>query len=133
MTRMRVRFSGHPDDWPEDEYEEYVAERRARKEREAEKAAREALWAPDTIDVRNAYALDGSDGRGADEALVASNVMAFDRWLGRLLTNAYFLGAEALSDQNAEDRFDGSNTPEFDSLYEEGITYADWKERVNGS
>lgn len=126
MVRMRIRFSGHPDDWPEDEWAEYILERRAREEAAAAKAA---LYIPTTADVRGAWHAwsDGQDDSHPEKPTWSRE--EFERWLGQTLTDAYYQGAEALSDQNAEDRFDGSNTPEFDSPYEEGLSYKDWLAR----
>jgi hypothetical protein len=116
MPRTVDRFSGHPDDWPDDEWAEYVASRRAKPE--------PPKWEPyvPTTDVvrriyENNYMTAVDRQKGAEE---------FDRWLARVQTDAYFRGAESMCDQTAEDHFDGANVPQFTSLYEEGVEYTDW-------
>ena len=125
-----MRFSGHPDDWPDDEWEEYVAERRRREEAAAAKAA---LFIPTTDQIRGAWHAwsDGQDDSHDDKPTWSTE--EFNRWFAQELTTAFFIGAEALSEQNAKDHFDGSNTPEFDSPYGDGISYNEWQAAQDGS
>jgi hypothetical protein len=117
------RFWGHPDDWPEDEWQEYLAERAVRREQEQAPPP----YAPKREDVRRIYANHYITEK--DRVLGGEE---FDRWLASELTDAYFRGAESMCDQNAEDHFDGANVPQFVSLYEDGVEYTDWQAR-NGS
>jgi hypothetical protein len=122
MVRTTERFWGHPDDWPDDEWAEYVAERTAKREAEA---AKPEPYVPTTEAVRSAY----GEHYVRNVEYHEEGFAEFDRWLARVQTDAYFRGAESMCDQTAEDRFDGANVPQFVSLYEEGVEYEDWRKR----
>jgi len=127
----REKFSGHPDEWPDDEWNEYVA---YRAERLVPPVPPEPeLYTPSTEDIRFAWRA-WSDGQvDTDEEKPTWSFEEFDRWFAEVQTDAYFLGAEALADQWAEDKFDGPTSPQFDSLYAEGVTYKDWLEKRYGT